>query len=188
MTPEQLKQKLFKEIIKIQHEKLDTEEGESNEEEEESTASSEILEEDSTSDTPTETTEDSQPTELHQVHNVLNNIMHDEDDTIYDEDESSEEENEDEIQSHQKNGEQNNKQDNKLLTTNFEVEVENRKVEGLITYSTDQQLFQLEVISGSNKEVWGVYIDLKIDNWSHFTTYGFLCNNRKSKCDDERKS
>ena len=44
MTPEQLKQKLFKEIIKIQHEKLDTEEGESNEEEEESTASSEILE------------------------------------------------------------------------------------------------------------------------------------------------
>ena len=90
--------------------------------------------------------------------------MHDEDDTIYDEDESSEEENDDEIQSHQKNGEQNNKQDNKLLATNFEVEVENRKVEGLITYSTDQQLFKLEVISGSNQEVWGVYIDLKIDN------------------------
>ena len=36
-TPEQLKQKPFKEIFKKQHEKLDTQEGESNEEEEEST-------------------------------------------------------------------------------------------------------------------------------------------------------
>ena len=34
MTPEQLKQKPFKEIFKKQHEKLDTEEGESNGEEE----------------------------------------------------------------------------------------------------------------------------------------------------------
>ena len=33
MTPEQLKKKRFEEIIKIGHEKLDTEEGESNEEE-----------------------------------------------------------------------------------------------------------------------------------------------------------
>ena len=40
ITPEQLKQKPFKEIFKKQHEKLDTEEGESNEEEEESTTSS----------------------------------------------------------------------------------------------------------------------------------------------------
>ena len=31
MTPEQLKQKPFEEIFKTQHEKLDTEEGESNE-------------------------------------------------------------------------------------------------------------------------------------------------------------
>ena len=34
MTPEQLKQKPFKEIFKKQHEKRDTEEGESNEQEE----------------------------------------------------------------------------------------------------------------------------------------------------------
>ena len=40
MTPEQLKQKPLEEIIKIQHEKLDTEEGESNEKEEETTTSS----------------------------------------------------------------------------------------------------------------------------------------------------
>ena len=41
MTPEQLKQKPFKEIIKIQHEKLDTEGGESNEEYDKTTTSSE---------------------------------------------------------------------------------------------------------------------------------------------------
>ena len=51
MTPEQLKQKPFEEIFKIHHEKLDTEEGESNEEEEESTTSSEKSEQDSESDT-----------------------------------------------------------------------------------------------------------------------------------------
>ena len=41
MTPEQHKQNPFKEIFKIQHEELDTEERESNEPEEESTTSSE---------------------------------------------------------------------------------------------------------------------------------------------------
>ena len=39
MTPEQLKQKLFEALFKNQHEKVDTEEGESNEEEEKSTTS-----------------------------------------------------------------------------------------------------------------------------------------------------
>ena len=58
MTPEQLKKKPFKPIVKIkQREKLDTEEGKSNKDEEESTTSSEISEEHSTSDTPNETTE-----------------------------------------------------------------------------------------------------------------------------------
>ena len=40
MTPEQHKQKPFEEIFKNQHEKVDTQEGESNEEEEKSTTSS----------------------------------------------------------------------------------------------------------------------------------------------------
>ena len=40
MTPEHHKQKPFEEIFKNQHEKVDTEEGESNEEEEKSTTSS----------------------------------------------------------------------------------------------------------------------------------------------------
>ena len=52
-------------------------------------------------------------------------------------------------------------QKDKLLTTNFEVKVESQKIEGLITYSTDQQTFKLKVNSGTDQEVWGVYIDFQ---------------------------
>ena len=48
--------------------------------------------------------------------------------TIHDEDDSSEDENVYEIETHTENGEQNNIQENKLLTTNFEVKVENQKL------------------------------------------------------------
>ena len=41
------------------------------------------------------------------------------------------------------------------------MQIENRKVEGLITYSTDQQIFKFKVKSGTDQEVWGVYIDSK---------------------------
>ena len=58
MTPEQLKQKLFEESFKNQHEKVDTEQGESNEEEEKSTTSSENSEQDSESDKTTEDEEE----------------------------------------------------------------------------------------------------------------------------------
>ena len=125
MTPEQLKQKPFKEIIKIGHEKLDTEEGESNEEEEEFTTLSEMSEQDSEPDTTADNTEASQPTQMFQTHNVLDNIMDDEDDSIHDEHESSEEEHVTEIETHEDNRKQNNKQDHKLQTINFEVKVEN---------------------------------------------------------------
>ena len=64
------------------------------------------------------------------------------------------------MQTYGNNGEQ-NKQEDKLLTTNFEVKVKNRKVEGLITYSTDQQIFKLKVNSETDQEVWGVYIDFQ---------------------------
>ena len=96
MTPEQFKQKPFKQIIKIQHEKLDTEEGQSNKEDEKSTTSSEKSEQDSESDTFTEDEEESITTETHQIHNGLNSTMHDEDNSSDPENESSEEENEDE--------------------------------------------------------------------------------------------
>ena len=53
------------------------------------------------------------------------------------------------MQTYESNGEQ-NKPEDKLLTTNFEVKVENRKVEGLIAYSTDLQIFKLKVNSGTD--------------------------------------
>ena len=88
----------------------------------------------------------------------MNETTHDEENASEAEDDTSEEENITEMPTYETNGEQ-NVQDNKLLTTNFEVKVENQKVEGLITYSTDQQVFKFKVNSGTDQEVWGVYID-----------------------------
>ena len=58
----------------------------------------------------------------------------------------------------QENGEQENRKQDKLLTTTFQIEIENRKVEGLITYSTDQQIFKFKVNS------WGVILNLHYMN------------------------
>ena len=41
----------------------------------------------------------------------------------------------------------------------MQIEIENRKVEGLITYSTEQQVFKFKVNSGNNQELWGVNTD-----------------------------
>ena len=90
----------------------------------------------------------------------MNQNTHDEQNVSETEDDTSEEENVIEIQIHENNGEQ-NKPEEKLLATNFEVKVENRKVEGLITYSTDLQIFKFKVNSGTDQEVWGVYIDFQ---------------------------
>ena len=89
-----------------------------------------MSEEHSTSDIPTETTEESEHIETLQIHNVCNISMHDEDESIHDEDESSDEEHVIEIESHAGNGEQTNIHHNKLLTTNIEVKVENQKLKG----------------------------------------------------------
>ena len=158
MTLEQLKQKPFKAIFKNQHETVDTEEGESIEEEEKSTTSSVKSEQDSEPGTTTEDEEEPNTTETHQVHNVLNETTHDEEYVSEPEDDTSQKDNAIEIQTYENNGEQNKPQE-KLLTTNFEVKVKKRKVEGLIAYSTDLQIFKLKVNSGTDQEVWGVYID-----------------------------
>ena len=91
----------------------------------------------------------------------MNETTHDEETSSEAEDDTSEDGNVAEMQTYENNGEQNNAQEKKLLTTNFEVKVENRKFEGLITYSTNQQKFKFKVISGSNQDVWGVYIDFQ---------------------------
>ena len=46
------------------------------------------------------------------------------------------------------NGEQEIGKQDKLLTITCQMEIENRKVERLITYSTDQQTFNYKVNSG----------------------------------------
>ena len=120
MTREQLKQKPFEEIFKNQHEKVDTDEGESNEEEDKPTISSEKSEQDSESDITTEDEQETNTTETHQVHNVLNETMHDEENVSETEDDTSEEQNLNQMQTYGNNGEQ-NKQGDKLLTTNCEV-------------------------------------------------------------------
>ena len=66
-----------------------------------------------------------------------------------------------EIESPQENGEQEIGKQDKLLTTTFQIEIENRKVEWLITYSTDQQIFKFKVNS------WGDNIE--------FTLYELKC-------------
>ena len=90
MTPEQHKQKPFQEIFKNQHEKVDTEEGETNEEEK-STTSSENSEQGSESDATTEDEDESNTTQTHQVHNVLNETTHDEQNVSETEDDTSDE-------------------------------------------------------------------------------------------------
>ena len=120
----------------------------------------------------------------------MNETTHDEENVSEAEDDTSEEQNFNEMQTYENNGEQ-NKQEEELLTTNFEVKVENRTIEGLITFSTDQQIFKLKVNSGTDQEVWGVYIDFQsISEWmiDAILQYMGLCNNRESKCEDEGKS
>ena len=95
-------------------------------------------------------TEESIPTETSQVLTVFNKAIHHEDD-------SSDDKSVIEIEPPQENGEQENGKQDKLLTTTFQIEIENRKVEGLITYSTDQQMFKFKVNS------WGVNIEFTLD-------------------------
>ena len=218
MTPEQMKMNPIKPIIKVKtNEELDTEEGESNTHEQESTISNNDEDEYSTfSDKSKQDSEsdinvdETQHQENSYTPETLQNntTMHDIDDLIHDENNTSEDENiienetiehdgetihetekliptetsqvltvynkaihhEDdssddksviEIEQSKENGEQEIGKLDKILTTTFQIDIENRKVEGLITYSTDQQIFKFKVNS------WGVNIE--------FTLYELKC-------------
>ena len=100
-------------------------------------------------------TEESKPTETSQVLTVFNKAIHDEDD-------SSDDKSVIEVEPPKENGEQEIGKQDKLLTTKVQFEIENRKVEGLITYSTDQQMFKFKVNSGNNQELWGVNIEFTL--------------------------
>ena len=99
-------------------------------------------------------TEESIPMETSQVLTVFNKTIHHVDD-------SSDDKSVIEIDPPKENGEQEIGKQDKLLTTKFQIEIENRKVEGPITYSTDQQIFKFKVNS------WGVNIE--------FTLYELKC-------------
>ena len=215
MTPEQMKMNPIKPIIKVKtNEKLDTEKGESNTNEQESTISnkeeeeyptfSDMSKQDSESDINIDDTQDEQnphTSETLQIHNIYsyNPTMHDKDDLIHDEYDTSEDENITEIETIEHYGEkiheteesiptetsqvltvfnktihhEDDLSDDKSVieieppkeenrTTKCQIEIENRKVEGLITYSTDQQIFQFKVNSGNNQELWGVNIEFTL--------------------------
>ena len=67
-----------------------------------------------------------------------------------------------EIEPPKQNGDHEIGEQNKLLTAKFQIEIENQKAEGLIIYSTDQQLFKFKVNSGNNQELWGVNIEFTL--------------------------
>ena len=77
---------------------------------------------------------DSKSNETSQVHNVSNK-------SIPNDVDSHTVKHVTETELPKENGRQNNTKEDKVLTTTFEVTVENRNVEGLITYSTDQGQF-----------------------------------------------
>ena len=75
-------------------------------------------------------TEESIPVKTSQVLTVFNKAIHHEDD-------SSDDKSVIEIEPPKENGEQEIGKQNEVLASTFQIEIENRKVEGLITYSTD---------------------------------------------------
>ena len=94
--------------------------------------------------------EESIPVETSQVLTVFNKAIHHEDD-------SSDDKSVIEIEPPtRENGEQEIGKQDKLPTTKFQIGIENRKVEGLITYSTLQQIFKFKVNS------WGVNIEFTL--------------------------
>ena len=94
-------------------------------------------------------TEESKPTETSQFHTVFNKAIHHEDN-------SSDDKSVIEIEPPKENREQEIGKQNKLLMTKFHNEIENQKVEGLITYPTEQEIFKFKVNSGNNPKLWGV--------------------------------
>ena len=123
--------------------------------------------------------------ETSQALTVFNKAIHHEDDL-------SDDKSVIEIEPPKENGEQEIGKQDKLLTTTFQIEIENRKVEGLITFSTDQQIFKLKVNSGNNQELWGVNIEFTLYElkWTIdaiLQHMGFY-HTTESMCHDESKS
>ena len=134
MTPEQLKQKPFEESFKNQHEKVDTDEGESIKEEEEFTTSEELTEDeystfsdmsrqDSEYDINVDETQHQENSYTHerQTHNTYNTTIHDNDDLIHNENNTSENEIIIEIETYEHYGEKLHETEESIPTETFQV-------------------------------------------------------------------
>ena len=143
MTPEQLKQNP---ITVHPNQKLDTEEGESNtdeqestilnKEEEESSTFSDMSKQNSESDInvgDTQDQENSQTPETLQIHNVYHTTMHDKDDSIHDEYDTSEDENITEIETCEHYGEKIHETESQYLQKHLKF----------LLYSTKQYIMKM---------------------------------------------
>ena len=101
--------------------------------------------------------EESKPTETSQVLTVFNKTIHHEDD-------SSDDKSVIEIEPPKENGEQEIGKQHELLTSTFQIEIENRKVEGLIAYSTEQQIFKSRLILEITKNCGELILSLHYMN------------------------
>ena len=123
MTPEQLKQKSFEEIFKKKMTNLIRRNGSQMKRKRNPPHPLKCLQ-DSESDLSTQDEEVSD-TQAFETHNIVNETIDDEENSSQAEDDTSEENSVHEIESHLVNREQYIAQENKLITTNFEVKVEN---------------------------------------------------------------
>ena len=154
MTPEQLKQRLFEEIFKNQHEKVDTDEGESNINEQESTisikeedeysTSSDILKKDSESDINIDDTQDQQNSQTPET--LQNNTtIHNKDDLIHDEYDTSEDENITEIETYEDFGEKIHETEESIPTETSQVlTVFNKAIHHEDDTSDDKSVIEIE--------------------------------------------
>ena len=155
MTPEQLKQKPFEEFFKNQHEKVDTEEGESIEEEEEFTTSekltqdeystsSDMSKQDSESDINVDETQ--YPENPHTPETLQNNTtMHDKDNSIHDEYDTSDNENTIEIETIEDYGEKFHETEESIpVETSQVLTVFNKAIHHEDDSSDDKSVIEIE--------------------------------------------
>ena len=166
MTPEQLKQNP---ITAHSNQKLDTEEEESNTDEQESTISnkeedkystySDISKQDFESDINIDDTQDeqnSQTPETLQFHNVYNTTMHDKDDLIHDEYDTSEDENITEIETYEDYGEKIHETEKSIPTdTSQALTVFNKAIHHEDNSSDDKSVIEIEPLKENGEQEIG---------------------------------
>ena len=154
MTHEQIKEN----PITVQPQKLDTVEGESNTDEQESTISnkeeeeystfSDMSKQDSESDINIDVTQDEQnphTPETLEIHNVYNTTMHDKDDSIHDDYDTSEDENITESEAYEHYGEKiHETEESKLKETYQVLTVFNKAIHHEDDSSDDKSMIEIE--------------------------------------------